>query len=115
MHKDTDKPAPTVFEIWARGNALDTSKLPHGAYRSMVTFWAHRAWDMPSSVERMITSLQRHAGSVGCASIDLHFSEGVGWYVTMTCYAQQDKDEYDFVTKTYSELSTALEVAISRI
>lgn len=65
--------------------------------------------------DEMIKKLTDHAGTVGCASIDLHFSEGVGWYVTMSCYAQQDKDVYDFVTKTYSELSTALEVAINNI
>lgn len=32
------------FEIWARANALDTTKLPHGAYRSMTTHFAHKAW-----------------------------------------------------------------------
>lgn len=32
------------FDVWARENAIDTTRLPHGAYRSMVTHFAHKAW-----------------------------------------------------------------------
>jgi hypothetical protein len=32
------------FDKWVRENAIDSTRLPHGGYRSMVTHFAWKAW-----------------------------------------------------------------------